>query len=146
MFVDYHPNSSFALPSPKSSTGSDGDNSIVNTLVPIDARERILAAISSQQVPETSQAWFQPPALTKSHGLSGPSTALNGKGFALQHSWTMSSRTKTIFDAVSASKRSCAESLVQKRDTKYQEMESVAIYMYTLVQCYKIDENLRFVP
>lgn len=57
----------------------------------------------------------------------------------------MSSRTKRILDAVSVSKTSTKENLTGTSSTKYQEMESVAIYMYTLVQCYRIDESIRFV-
>jgi hypothetical protein len=57
----------------------------------------------------------------------------------------MSSRTKRILDAVSTSKASPLENKIHVRDAKYQEMESVAMYMCTLVQCYKIDESLRLV-
>ncbi|CAI5711532.1 unnamed protein product [Peronospora destructor] len=61
---------------------------------------------------------------------------------AFQQSWVMSSCTKTILDTVSTLKNPSAENAAEKPKTAYQEMESVAVYMYTLVQCYKIDESI----
>ncbi|CAI5726161.1 unnamed protein product [Hyaloperonospora brassicae] len=64
---------------------------------------------------------------------------------ALHQSWVMSSRTKTILNAVSpsSSKALATQDAAEMRKTEHQQMESVAVYMYTLVQCYKVDESLR---
>ena len=73
---------------------------------------------------------------------SGENTSM-----ALHQSWVMSSRTKTILNAVSpsSSKALATQDAAEMRKTEHQQMESVAVYMYTLVQCYKIDERLRCV-
>ena len=51
-------------PSPRSSAGSDGESLILNTVVPTDAKERIMAASASQQHPRDSRMWCQRPATT----------------------------------------------------------------------------------
>ncbi|CAH0493749.1 unnamed protein product [Peronospora farinosa] len=134
----------FALESSPSPTRSDSENSLLNAVVPANAKEHIMAAATSQQLPTDSRMWFQrPTAMTKLGETNGADAAFSGKSTALQQSWVMSSRTKTILDTVSSSKDPSAENAAEKPKTKYQEMESVAVYMYTLVQCYKIDESLR---
>ena len=50
--------------SPRSSTGSDSESSLINTVVPSNAKERILAAAAPQQHPPNSRMWFQRPATT----------------------------------------------------------------------------------
>ena len=77
-------------------------------------------------------------------GGDNDADALSGeKTTALQRSWAMSTRTKTILDTVSSSKALHVENITEMHQAEHQQMESVAIYMYTLVQCYKIDESLR---
>ncbi|KAG2770445.1 hypothetical protein PC116_g10325 [Phytophthora cactorum] len=127
-------------PSPSSSRESDSANSITSAVIPVDAKERILAATASQAIRETSPNWYSRPTMTNPGNATSTQAA---KSTAFQQSWVMSSRTKTILDAVSSSKASSMENAIEKRDNKYLEMESVAIYMYTLVQCYKIDVKLR---
>ena len=79
-------------------------------------------------------------------GGDNDADALSGeKTTALQRSWAMSTRTKTILDTVSSSKALHVENTTEMHQAEHQQMESVAIYMYTLVQCYKIDESLRLV-
>ncbi|ETM47358.1 hypothetical protein L914_07925 [Phytophthora nicotianae] len=132
-------------PSPNSSRGSDSPTSITDAIIPVDAKERIMASTASQHVPELSRSWYPRPITTKSGNTNGTNTVVSGKSAVFQQSWVMSSRTKIILDAVSPSKAISMEKAIQKSETKQMEMESVAIYMYTLVQCYKIDEKLRFV-
>ncbi|KAE8982989.1 hypothetical protein PR002_g23377 [Phytophthora rubi] len=134
---------SLVISSPRSSMGSEGHHSISDAFIPIDAKERIMAAANSQQLPGDALACFQRPPIEETRGMNS-SNNITGKK-AMQRSWVMSSRTKRIIEAVSVSKTSAKEDLTHHSSTKYQEMESVAIYMYTLVQCYKIDESIRFV-
>ncbi|KAE9192337.1 hypothetical protein PF002_g24233 [Phytophthora fragariae] len=132
---------SLVISSPRSSMGSEGHHSISDAFIPIDAKERIMAAANSQQLPGDALACFQRPPIEETRGMNS-SDNITGKK-AMQRSWVMSSRTKRIIEAVSVSKTSAKEDLTHHSSTKYQEMESVAIYMYTLVQCYKIDESIR---
>ncbi|KAG6951178.1 hypothetical protein JG688_00013840, partial [Phytophthora aleatoria] len=125
-----------------SDTGEHDELRVCDAVIPVDAKERILAATASQAIRETSPNWYSRPTMTNPGNATSTQAA---KSTAFQQSWVMSSRTKTILDAVSSSKASSMENAIEKRDTKYLEMESVAIYMYTLVQCYKIDVKLRFV-
>lgn len=74
-------------------------------------------------------------------------SSIENSSTALRQSWVMSSRTKTILNAVSSSssKAFATQDAVEMHKIEHQQMESVAVYMYTLVQCYKVDESLRFV-
>ncbi|KAI9994378.1 hypothetical protein PInf_010988 [Phytophthora infestans] len=129
-------------PSISNSRASDSSSSITDALIPVDAKERIMAAATSQHS-EGPSSWYPRPTMTKPGNATNTDTIFSGKRAAFQQSWVMSSRTKTILDA--AAKAPSVENAIQKSNTKHLEMESVAIYMYTLVQCYKIDEKLRFV-
>ncbi|KAG1707139.1 hypothetical protein DVH05_026335 [Phytophthora capsici] len=132
------------LEQPRSPTSSrDSIKSTIDAVVPIDAKERIMTAVSSQHLAEDSRAWFHRGAMTKMENTSGKDVALSSQSMALQQSWVMSSRTQEILDAVSSSKALYTETTTENHSTKLQEMESVAVYMYTLVQCYKVDEKLR---
>ncbi|KAK1938944.1 Reticulon-4 receptor [Phytophthora citrophthora] len=46
------------------SSSRDGSESIIDAVVPIDAKERIMTAISSQHIAEDSRTWFQREAMT----------------------------------------------------------------------------------
>uniref|UniRef100_A0AAV1TJ85 Uncharacterized protein n=1 Tax=Peronospora matthiolae TaxID=2874970 RepID=A0AAV1TJ85_9STRA len=129
--------------SPRSSTGSDSESSLINTVVPSNVKERKLAAAASQQHPPNPRMWFQRSATTRSGGDTDAVTLSGGNTVAQQRSWAMSTRTKTILDTVSSSKAFSVENATEMHRTEHQQMESVAVYMYTLVQCYKIDESLR---
>ncbi|KAG6608929.1 uncharacterized protein IUM83_12837 [Phytophthora cinnamomi] len=143
MTTGKHPDNSrpLVIPSSRSSTGGDGSRSICDALIDVDTNERIMAAATSQQLPGHSLMRFQRPPIEETRGVNSVETITCRK--AMQRSWVMSSRTKRILDAVSVSKTSATEKLTHDSTTKYQEMESVAIYMCTLVQCYKINENIR---
>ncbi|RMX68494.1 hypothetical protein DD238_005523 [Peronospora effusa] len=52
----------FALESSPSPTRSDSENSLLNAVVPANAKEHIMAAATSQQLPTDSRMWFQRPA------------------------------------------------------------------------------------
>lgn len=45
-------------PSPRSSSGSESPTSVIDALIPIDAKERIMKAVSSQNLP--SNTWLPP--------------------------------------------------------------------------------------
>ncbi|KAL3659053.1 hypothetical protein V7S43_015937 [Phytophthora oleae] len=124
------------------SSSRDSSDSTIDAVVPIDAKERIMTAVSSQHLSEGSRTWFQRAAMTKIEN-TGEDTALCSRNMALQQSWVMSSRTQKILDAVSSAKTLSTEKMIANDSAKLQEMESVAVYMYTLVQCYKIDEKFR---
>lgn len=69
-------------------------------------------------------------------------------GLKTQHSikqWTMTSRTKRIVDMISTkpSDDECGQSInaTQTKTQAVNEITSVAIYMCTLVECYKINET-----
>ncbi|CAH0514624.1 unnamed protein product [Peronospora belbahrii] len=130
-------------PSPISSTGSDSENSLLSAVVPANAKEHIMAAAASQQLSPHSRMWCQRPAKTKLGKRNSADDVFSGKSMTFQQAWVMSSRTKTILDAVSSLNDPSMENATEEPKTKYQEMESVAVYMYTLVQCYKIDESFR---
>ncbi|KAF1780229.1 hypothetical protein GQ600_8558 [Phytophthora cactorum] len=126
-------------PSPSSSRESDSANSITSAVIPVDAKERILAATASQAIRETSPNWYSRPTMTSMNAvvihdvlcssafmfancavLLDPGNATStqaAKSTAFQQSWVMSSRTKTILDAVSSSKASSMENAIEKRDT-----------------------------
>ncbi|CEG37360.1 uncharacterized protein PHALS_04956 [Plasmopara halstedii] len=119
-----------------SSSKTDDNDSIIDAIVPIDAKDRIMAIAAYQNCQGKLRERRQQRSTMKMNFSN--STSENSK--TIHQAWVMSSRTKKILSEVSTSKSTSVDNTAKHHDTRYIEMESVAVYMYTLVQCYKSDE------